>query len=205
LLDDRCHPHVITPSLFHPFTSTMSLYQGERSNAVLLLFLLFQTSRISASPHPFPFMQQRPFRSLGSHDWFMEFDGPPLSRKRTASRSTLGFRKRLRDDSQQQSKRDGKEDLAGPALQRQGPRAGKARQARRNIGSGGLIKKMIEEGRKEADQLLPDLLQERMRAHNQRYAHGFLRLFIFVQKATLRFFNNHPLRALVYCLQAKLS
>ena len=34
-----------------------------------------------------------------------------------------------------------------------------------------------------------DMVQERMRAHNQRYAHEFLRLFIFVQKAALRFFN----------------
>jgi hypothetical protein len=32
-----------------------------------------------------------------------------------------------------------------------------------------------------------------MRGHNQPCAHTFLRLFIFVQKATLRFFNYHSL------------
>jgi hypothetical protein len=50
-----------------------------------------------------------------------------------------------------------------------------------------------------------DLVQELMQGHNQPYGHGFLTLFIVVQKATLRFINNHALRSLVYYLQTQLT
>ena len=42
--------------------------------------------------------------------------------------------------------------------------------------------------------LLTDMVQERLQGHNQRYVLTLLRLFIFIQKATLRFFNNYSLR-----------
>jgi hypothetical protein len=44
------------------------------------------------------------------------------------------------------------------------------------------------------------MVQELMQGHNQLYAHISLRLFNFIQKTALRFFNNRSLRPLVYHL-----
>jgi hypothetical protein len=53
--------------------------------------------------------------------------------------------------------------------------------------------------------IMLDLVREPMKTHNRGYAHTLLKFFIFIQKATLRFFNNYSLRPLVYHLQVKLS